>query len=311
MDKFRFCLQDRREEPRIRRGSLEGKDLYALTNVMVSTFTERGALKVTLEILRQMNCNEQADTLESKTKACMDKGDPTFPKTSDGKLETKASQEAVIYVASQQQAVKEPKELEAEAKAQISSEGGDLNNKRLVLSRYKIQFGKYKGQTFKWLLENDVGYTAYIAASHQEDRKHTARQDSMMANKDSFTCYANAYPEIQKEVRFHRADKKAKEMSLQSGQRGKALVGFGRYGQETLQSLYRSEDKDKISYVNFLRNKSDYEPGSRMETAIKYILRCDQQRARRTRARRQPNSVSRPTQRNQRTSWRRTSNMPR
>lgn len=63
MDKFRFCLLDRREERRISRSSLEGKSLYDVTHLLVSTFTERDAVKVTLEILRQMNCNDQADKL--------------------------------------------------------------------------------------------------------------------------------------------------------------------------------------------------------------------------------------------------------
>lgn len=78
---------------------------------------------------------------------------------------------------------KKPEEVEAEAKAQILSEGGDLSNERLILSRCKIQFGKYKGQTFKWLLENDVGYTAYIVASHQEQRDHTMCSPLLTANK--------------------------------------------------------------------------------------------------------------------------------
>lgn len=60
--------------------------------------------------------------------------------------------------------VKEPEEALAEAKACVLSEGGNPCDDRLVRSRFKMQFGKYKGQTFKWLLENDVGYAAFIVA---------------------------------------------------------------------------------------------------------------------------------------------------
>lgn len=77
--------------------------------------------------------------------------------------------------------MKKPKEVEAEAKARVRSEGGDLHNDRLILSRCTIQFGKYKGQTFKWLLENDVSFTALLVASH--DREHLTHQDPWMANK--------------------------------------------------------------------------------------------------------------------------------
>ncbi|XP_042280651.1 uncharacterized protein LOC121906049 [Thunnus maccoyii] len=325
LDTFIFHLRDRREEPLIRRSSLEGKNLHEVTDLLVSTFTELGAKKVTMEILRQINCNEQAEKLDSKTKACTDKGDPTFRKISDRELETKPSQEALNYRASRwpSQAaqhggppVKKPEEVEAEAKAQIRSEGGDLSNERLVLSRYKIQFGQYRGQPFKWLLENDVGYTAFIVASHQKEHEHTMHQSPLMANKDSFTRYATAYPEILTEVRFHRAYENAKAMSLQPGQEGKALVGFGIYRWETLQGLYTSKNDNKISYVNFLRNKSTWEPGSKMEAAIKYIVQRDRQRARgrptRGRsARHQPTSVSRPIQRYWRRSWRKTPTLPR
>ncbi|KAM9353231.1 uncharacterized protein ABDE67_005601 [Symphorus nematophorus] len=97
-----------------------------------------------------------------------------------------------------------------------------------------------------------------------------------MANKDSLTRYAIAYPEVLKEVRLQRAY----DRSLQSGQKGKALVGFGRYKSETLQELYESRDPAKISYVNFLRkNKSTCDPGSKMEVAISYILQRDKRQA--------------------------------
>lgn len=74
--------------------------------------------------------------------------------------------------------VKEPKEVQADAKARVLSEGGNPRNDRLVLSRFEIQFGNYKGQTFKWLLENDVGYAAFIVT--QED---ASMRQSLTANK--------------------------------------------------------------------------------------------------------------------------------
>lgn len=79
--------------------------------------------------------------------------------------------------------MKNPEEVEVEAKACIISEGGDLSNDWLVLSRYTIQFGQYKGKTFKWLLENDVYYVAYIVTSHQKDQEPAMCQNTLMANK--------------------------------------------------------------------------------------------------------------------------------
>ncbi|XP_070768299.1 uncharacterized protein [Enoplosus armatus] len=284
---FRHHLRDRRGEPRISLSDVEGKSLLKITDLLVSKFTEPTAVLVTLEILRQMDCNDESATLYSKTKACVDKGEPTFPRTSTGELERKPSQEALNQAAKQWPLraagrggppVKKPEEVKAEAEACVLSEGGDPSNDRLLLSRFMIQFGKYKGQTFKWLLENDVGYTAILVASHQMEREHTMSQSPLMVNKDSFTQYAIAYPEVLREIKFHHD--KEKERAWQSGQGGKALVGFGKHRSETLQDLYESKDPDKISYVDYLRKKeSTCTRGSRMDITVRYILQRDRKKA--------------------------------
>uniref|UniRef100_UPI0037E79ADA uncharacterized protein n=1 Tax=Semicossyphus pulcher TaxID=241346 RepID=UPI0037E79ADA len=290
-DFLRFCdlLTDRREEPRVRSSSVEGKRPWKIAEVLVSTFTEPKALHVAVNILRQMNCNEEAETLVSKTKACVDKRDPTLRKTLKGELELKASQEALKHTACRpplhaaQQGglpVKTPKEVEAKVKTSVLSEGGDPCNDRLHLSRCTLRFGKYKGQTFKWLLENDVGYAAFIVGSHQKEKAPTLHQDPLTVNKDSLTKYAMAYPEVVSKVRFNCAYKKAKERDPQPGREGDVLVGFGAHRSETLQDLYESKDPEKIRYVNYLRTmKSTCTPGSKMEDALRYIVQRDQEQA--------------------------------
>lgn len=98
---LKFChqLRDRREEPRVRCSEVEDKTVLEITDLLVSTFTEPKALQVTLDILRQINCNNEAETLYLQTKACVDNGDPTFRKTSSGALEMQPSQEARNYAA--------------------------------------------------------------------------------------------------------------------------------------------------------------------------------------------------------------------
>ncbi|KAI3361292.1 hypothetical protein L3Q82_013479, partial [Scortum barcoo] len=282
-ERFRLRLRDRREGPRIRHSAVEGKSPGDLAYYMVSTFTETRALEVALDTLRKIDCNEEAETLYSKTRACVDNGDPTFRKTSTGELEIKSSKEAQSKAAgwrplraAQHQGPPVNTSEEAKAKALVLSEGGDPCNDRLVLSRYKIQFGKYEGQTFKWLLENDVGYTAYVVASHQDQREHNKHQNQLMANKDSLTRYAIASPEVLEEIRFHRAYNR----SIKAGQEGKVLVGVGAYRWETLQDLYESKDSSKISFVKFLQSmKSKCDPGTKMDTAVKYILKRDNEQA--------------------------------
>lgn len=61
-ENFVYELLDRREEPRIRRNRVEGKSYLEVTDVLVSTFTEAGAPRVVAELLRQIGCNEEADS---------------------------------------------------------------------------------------------------------------------------------------------------------------------------------------------------------------------------------------------------------
>nr|XP_020515044.1 uncharacterized protein LOC110003822 isoform X1 [Labrus bergylta] len=266
-DYLRFCdqLRDRREKPRVSRNAVEGKRRWEVADVLVSTFTGCKAVQVTLDLLRQLNLNEEAEELDLKTKASADNGAPTLRKTFTGELELKPSQEALKHGGPQ---VTRQKEVEAAAK------GGDPCDDRVLLSRCIVPFGKYKGQTFKWLLENDVSYVVYLIASHQAEKK----KDPRTANKDSLLKYAMAYPEVMEKVRIHC--EKAKERSLQPGREGAALVGFGAHRLMTLQELYESKDSNKMGYVNFLRTmESTCTQGSRMDTAVWYILQRDQEQA--------------------------------
>ncbi|XP_078101849.1 uncharacterized protein LOC144515125, partial [Sander vitreus] len=142
---------------------------------------------------------------------------PTFRRAPNGTLLLKASAEAQALATRARppgsQApyrAKKPEEVDAEAWAHVNSEGGDTANATLILSRWKVQFGKYQGRTFHWLLENDVGYSVNLVASHQKERERTGSQSPLMANKDAFTRYSSAYPDFSEAVRFHRAFEEAR-----------------------------------------------------------------------------------------------------
>ena len=62
-DNFRHELLHRKEGPRVARIRVEGKSRLEITNVLVSTFTETGAVGVAAEMLREIGCNEEADQL--------------------------------------------------------------------------------------------------------------------------------------------------------------------------------------------------------------------------------------------------------
>ena len=64
-DLKKFCtrLVDRRKEPRVRRNRVEGKDFLDVADVLVSTFTEQGALAVADEVLKDIGCSNDAENL--------------------------------------------------------------------------------------------------------------------------------------------------------------------------------------------------------------------------------------------------------
>ena len=55
--------------------------------------------------------------------------------------------------------------VRAQAVARVSAAGGDAADDLLVLSASVLQFGQYRGQTFRWLLENAVGYACSMVRS--------------------------------------------------------------------------------------------------------------------------------------------------
>ncbi|XP_068180343.1 apoptosis-associated speck-like protein containing a CARD isoform X2 [Antennarius striatus] len=68
-DKFCYYLLSREEEPKVRRNKVEDRGFLVVADLLVRTFTETRALAITLQILREIDCNEVADTLEKDTRA--------------------------------------------------------------------------------------------------------------------------------------------------------------------------------------------------------------------------------------------------
>ncbi|KAK7149006.1 hypothetical protein R3I93_013119 [Phoxinus phoxinus] len=205
--------------------------------------------------------------------------------TASQQLLLRASDEAVAFIAAKgprgtaaAARAKKPEEVEKEAQAHVVSKGGDPGNHMLVLGCHSIQFGKYQGQTFRWLLENDVGYTTQLVASHQREREQSASDSPLMANKDALARYSCAHPAFVEQVRYHRVHEEARARATQPGCEGEALVGFGDYKEATLKDLYASKEKKHQTFLKWLRRKTP-QPGTSMDAARKYILGRDKERS--------------------------------
>ncbi|XP_042077209.1 caspase a-like [Haplochromis burtoni] len=62
-EKFCHQLLDRREAPRVKRNRVENKNRLQIADVLVSHFTEEGALRVTVDLLKAIGCSDEAETL--------------------------------------------------------------------------------------------------------------------------------------------------------------------------------------------------------------------------------------------------------
>lgn len=80
------------------------------------------------------------------------------------------------------------------ALAVVCVRGGDASDQAEVFGEYFLQFAKYKGKSFRWLLENDVGYTMYLIKSQQKEEAAGVVQAER--HSKSFLRYALSFQEI-------------------------------------------------------------------------------------------------------------------
>ena len=57
-----------------------------------------------------------------------------------------------------------------------------------------LQFGKYRGQTFKWVLENDLGWVTRVMAL--VDLDDTETEAPLSRNKFRLLTYVKRFPEV-------------------------------------------------------------------------------------------------------------------
>ncbi|KAL1269405.1 hypothetical protein QQF64_031694 [Cirrhinus molitorella] len=162
--------------------------------------------------------------------------------------------------------------VKEEAMARVAAAGGDAGIWQLVLSESALQFGQYRGKTFKWLLSNDVGYAAMVLASHRQERERGDTSTApVMANKDALLQYSGLFPDVVAAIQ----ERQVREGSGTAGQEDELLVGFGNYATLTFKDLYDAKDKERKGFIRWVRQKKDVHPGTKMYSLQKYIKRRD------------------------------------
>ncbi|KAK7922385.1 hypothetical protein WMY93_009287 [Mugilogobius chulae] len=83
------------------------------------------------------------------------------------------------------------------AKRTLAQNNGDPNNRKHLLGFFEIQFGIYRGQTFKWVLENSLGWAAYLVNSMKREiesgKMITEKNKEVLSNKQCFKEYMELF----------------------------------------------------------------------------------------------------------------------
>ena len=147
------------------------------------------------------------------------------------------------------------------ALSMVRQRGGDASDMTEVLGDYILQFGKYKGKSFRWLLQNDVGYTLYLIQNLQKEEALGMTQTEGH-NKDSlftFVEYALSFTEIQTALNY--------EGVVAASSEDDQLVGFGSRAKSTWKEIW---DSRADGFADFIIKKNCL-PGTRMHKLQHYL----------------------------------------
>ena len=86
---------------------------------------------------------------------------------------------------------KKPDVVEARTKSEVMRLGRNPANRTDLLGQFEIQFGQFKGQTFQWLVQNGLRYSAWMVNSMSRE---TATSAPLSVNKHLFKEYLTLFP---------------------------------------------------------------------------------------------------------------------
>ncbi|XP_039519572.1 uncharacterized protein LOC120473667 isoform X1 [Pimephales promelas] len=143
--------------------------------------------------------------------------------------------------------------------------GGDVSDRKEVLGEYVLQFGKYKGKSFRWLLENDVGNTIFLTKKVEEEERagqfkpEGPKKDSLL----SFLEYSRSFQEIEDLLKYLTGRSVAPPVRNEDDN----LVGFGINAEKTWRDVWESRAD---GYAAFILQKQCV-PGSKMYRLQQYL----------------------------------------
>ncbi|KAH3898056.1 hypothetical protein DPMN_022253 [Dreissena polymorpha] len=117
---------------------------------------------------------------------------PKFARLPSGDLRMIRREVPMVSTGSLPALFQSPDVVEDQAVAVVRRLGGNVTSRQHILGQYTIQFAKYRGQTFHWVVENALGFCAYIVY----DMRKEARVDTpLSANKFALKECVNSFPQ--------------------------------------------------------------------------------------------------------------------
>ncbi|XP_073716825.1 uncharacterized protein [Misgurnus anguillicaudatus] len=144
---------------------------------------------------------------------------------------------------------KSKEEVLAEARAFVSTNGGDPSDQFLVLAHCKLQFGKYQGQRFRWLLENSLGYAVYLVLSSSSEKAHP---NPLSENKQLYLQYTSLIREMAEEVEKYKRKQEMQAEAHATGDQGCLMVEFGDFQGRSMKDVYEDQSKQAQALIRYL-----------------------------------------------------------
>ncbi|CAM4568770.1 unnamed protein product [Leuciscus chuanchicus] len=164
---------------------------------------------------------------------------------------------------------KSKEEVLAEASNFVCTNGGDPSDQFLVLAHCKLQFGKYQGQSFRWLLENSLGYAVYLVLSISSEKAQTT---PLSENKQLFLQYTSYIREMAEEVEKYKRKQEMQAEARATGDHGCLMVEFGDFQGRSMKDVFEDQSKEAEALIRYLV-KADARPNTNMAIFKAYVLK--------------------------------------
>ncbi|XP_070539241.1 uncharacterized protein [Ptychodera flava] len=136
---------------------------------------------------------------------------PAFQRLSSGALKMGHSEEARKMTRTEgPYTCKTAGAVRKQAVNEIRRGGGDWQDELVVLGQHRLQFGMFTGQTFRWMLENCLGYSGWLVDGLRNERPTST---PLSDNKFNFKKYVESFDEGRHAVKLKKRERISKRQN--------------------------------------------------------------------------------------------------